>query len=55
MEDDDTLMLKEDHTLKAAGIGEKECAVPAGVPACMAALGDYTWITHHTVNATLVP
>lgn len=32
---------------------ERVCVVPAGAPACMATLADYTWITHHKVKATL--
>lgn len=59
LEDDDRLLLKEDSTLKAAGIGEKVCV-------CMwswrgrwlsrpgwQCLADYIWTTQCKVNATL--
>lgn len=57
LEDDDTLMLEEDSTLRTAGIGEKERLVvleghSLPQPLCWR-LADDVWIIHRKVNATL--
>ena len=51
LEDDDRLLLKEDSTLTAAGIGEEECVCHVELEgalaflACMVTPADCIWIT----------